>query len=81
MDRANAVIQPLADDLQSAGINTTTEVRHGHVGDLICQIATEKEAAQIIVGRSGDSRLSQRLLGSLAITLAQASPVPVTIVP
>lgn len=81
LDRANTVIQPLADDLKSAGVTATTEVRHGHVGDLLCQIAEEKGAAQIIVGRSGDSKLSQRLLGSLAITLAQASPVPVTIVP
>lgn len=81
LDRANTVIQPLANDLIASGINASTEVRHGHVGDLICQIAKEKDAAQIIVGRSGDSKLSQRLLGSLAITLAQVAPVPVTIVP
>ncbi|MEM1049362.1 MAG: universal stress protein [Pseudomonadota bacterium] len=81
LDRANAVIQPIAQKLSASGITATTEVRHGHAGELMCQIAEEKGVAQIIVGRSGGSGFTQRLVGSLAITLAQAAPVPVTIVP
>ena len=38
-------------------------------------------AAQIVIGRTGHSELASRLFGSVAGTLAQASPVPVTIVP
>lgn len=81
LDRANAVIQPIAQELNASGIKADTEVRHGHAGELMCQIAEEKGVAQIIVGRSGGSGITQRLMGSLAITLAQAAPVPVTIVP
>lgn len=81
LDRANAMVQPAADKLNAAGIETTCEARHGNAAELLSEIAVEKSAAQIIVGRSGGTGLANRLLGSLAITLAQASPVPVTIVP
>ncbi|WP_373086020.1 universal stress protein [Sneathiella sp.] len=79
--RALGMVQPLADKLIKEGITATCEARHGHVGDLLCKIATEKNAEQIIIGRTGDSALAQRLLGGVAITLAQAAPVPTTIVP
>ena len=81
LERANAMVQPVVDALEKDGVKATCEVRHGHAGDLLCEIATDKKAAQIIIGRTGDSALSQRLLGGLAITLVQVSPVPVTIVP
>ena len=81
LERANAMVQPVVDSLDKDGVKATCEVRHGHAGDLLCEIATDKQAAQIIIGRTGDSAIAQRLLGGLAITLVQVSPVPVTIVP
>lgn len=81
LERANAVVQPAVDALTKAGLKATGEARHGHAGDLLCAIAKETGAAQIIVGRKGGSALANRLLGSVTVTLAQASPVPVTIVP
>ncbi len=81
LERANTVVQPVADGLNKAGVNATCEVRHGNAGELLCEIATKQGATQIIIGRTGDSALAQRLLGGLAITLAQVAPVPVTIVP
>ena len=81
LERARALVQPVADALKAEGIETTCEARHGNAADLLCTIAKEKDAAQIIIGRTGDSAIAQRILGGLAITLAQASPVPVTIVP
>ncbi len=81
LDRANGIVQPVTDKLNASGIETTCEARHGNAGELLSAIAEEKSAVQIIVGRAGGSGLANRLLGSLAITLAQASPVPVTIVP
>jgi nucleotide-binding universal stress UspA family protein len=81
LDRGKAMVQPVVDDLEKKGVKATCEVRHGHAGDLLCEIAAERKAAQIIIGRTGDSALSQRLLGGLAITLVQVAPVPVTIVP
>jgi len=81
LTRAKAIVQPVADEMNAGGITTTCEARHGNAGELLSSIAEEKGAVQIIVGRSGGSGLANRLLGSLAITLAQAAPVPVTIVP
>jgi nucleotide-binding universal stress UspA family protein len=81
LERANAVVQPAVDEMIKAGHKATAEVRHGHVGDILSSIADEAKATQIIIGRKGGLALANRLLGSLAITLAQSSPVPVTIVP
>jgi nucleotide-binding universal stress UspA family protein len=81
LERANAISEPVVSELNNKGVSTTSEVRHGHAGDLLCTIATEKKATQIFIGRTGDSTFSQRLLGGLAITLAQVAPVPVVIVP
>ncbi|MEP3276202.1 MAG: universal stress protein [Stappiaceae bacterium] len=81
LERAEAVVRPAVDALLASGLTADCEVRHGHVADMLCEIAKEKGAVQIIVGRTGGSAFTARLLGGMAITLAQASPVPVTIVP
>ena len=81
ISRANSVIEPVIGRLKKDGIDATCEVRHGNAGELLCSIASEMSAAQIVIGRTGDSALTQRLLGGLAFTLAHAAPVPVTIVP
>jgi len=81
IERAKATIQPAVKQLQEAGHEVDSEVRHGHAADLLCEIAKEIGAGQIIVGRTGGNALASRLLGSLAITLVQSAPVPVTIVP
>lgn len=81
LERALAMVQPVTDALNAGGLTASCEARHGNAGDILCNVASEKNAAQVIIGRTGDSALAQRLLGGLAITLAQVSPVPVTIVP
>ncbi len=79
--RAEAVVQPIVDDLKSKGVNASSEVRYGHAGELLCEIAEDKQARQIVIGRTGSTAIAARLMGSLALTLAQAAPVPVTVVP
>lgn len=81
LKRAKAIVQPVVDDLTAKGINATCEIRHGHAGELLCEIAEEKRARQIVIGRVGSTSIAARLMGSLALTLVQASPVPVTVVP
>ena len=81
ISRANSAVEPIAEELKKDGVNATSEVRHGNAGELLCEIAKDLGAAQIVIGRTGDSTLTQRLLGGLAFTLAHAAPVPVTIVP
>ena len=81
LNRAKAIVQPVVDDLKAKGVNATSEVRHGHAGELLCEIAEDMKARQIVIGRVGSTSIAARLMGSLALTLVQASPVPVTVVP
>lgn len=81
LNRAKAIVQPVVDELKAKGVNATCEVRHGHAGELLCEIAEDMKARQIIIGRTGTTSIAARLMGSLALTLVQASPVPVTVVP
>ena len=80
--RAEAIIlEPMKQILAKQGLTAESEVRYGHVSEVICTIAKEVQATQIVVGRMGQSGLTARLFGSVAGTLAQVAPVPCTIVP
>ncbi len=79
--RAREVVDPVVAELVGRGLTVTSDVQHGHPAELLCKIASQVDATQIVIGRSGDGVLAQRLLGSLAISLAQVAPVPLTIVP
>ena len=81
LSRAEATLKPVADDLKTKGIDTVCEARHGHAGELLCEIAGKLKAQQIVIGRTGSSTITARLMGSLVLSLVQASPVPVTVVP
>ncbi|MEE4346729.1 MAG: universal stress protein, partial [Paracoccaceae bacterium] len=43
--------------------------------------AEEMGAVQIVIGRNGHTKIGSRIFGSVAGHLAQAAPVPCTIVP
>ena len=77
----NALVQPVVDQINKEGVSASCEIRHGNAAELLCKIADQHPQAQIIIGRTGDSGFAQRLLGSLAHSLVQVAPVPVTIVP
>lgn len=79
--RAEHFIEPACEALRKKGLDVTSEVRYGHSVEIMCEIAKEKGAAQIFVGRRGGSKLAARLIGSLGMSLVQVSPVPVTVVP
>jgi len=81
LKRAESVLEPVARELTAGGVQTTSEVRYGHAGEIFCEIAEQLGNCQIFIGRKGSRTLAERLLGGLAITLVQASPVPVTVVP
>lgn len=82
LERAETVIiTPVADHVRAAGLTVSTALRYGHIAKTLCQIASEEGADLIFVGRMGHSGLSSRIFGSVAGTVAQMSPVPVTIVP
>jgi nucleotide-binding universal stress UspA family protein len=75
------ILNPAARALESEGFTVTTEVRHGDPAELIESMAKEKSAEQIIIGRTGERGLRERLFGSVAGKLAAAASVPVTIIP
>jgi nucleotide-binding universal stress UspA family protein len=82
LERAEkAVLQPVLKRLEGSGLKVSTVLKYGHIADSICTIAEEAGASQIVIGRTGHGTLASRFFGSVAGTLAQAAPVPVTIVP
>jgi nucleotide-binding universal stress UspA family protein len=82
LERARThVMEPLLAELRAAGLTAEGVVRHGHPAEVLCELAKEHGAAQIFIGRRGLSRVSALLFGSVAGSLVQISPVPVTVVP
>ncbi|GAA4743083.1 universal stress protein [Modestobacter marinus] len=67
----------------SAAADLTVEgvVRHGHPAETLVALAREHDAAWIIVGRTGQSRVRTLLFGSTPSSLIQLSPIPVLVVP
>lgn len=80
-----ALVTPVLQSLAGQGIEATGAIQYGHVAETLCEIAQEHGAGQIVIGRTGSSgtagTIAARLFGSVAGTLAQIAPVPVTIVP
>lgn len=76
-----ALLGPVMKQLKDHGVKASSILRYGHIADTLCDIVTETGAAQVVIGRTGHSNLSSRIFGSVAGSLAQAAPVPVTIVP
>jgi nucleotide-binding universal stress UspA family protein len=65
-----------------AGVTTVEVVsRTGEVGQTVIDIASDKKADAIIVGKRGAGAISKALLGSVSQKLANLAPLPVTVVP
>ncbi len=82
LDRAHQeIVDPVVDDLRSHGHYARGVVRHGHPAETLNAVAREFGATNVIIGKTGSSRLKTQLFGSVANTLVQISDVPVTVVP
>jgi len=82
IDKAtNDLLDPLVEKLASDGTEIECVVRYGHVAETLSRLAEERGVTQIFTGRRGRSRLAALLFGSVASSLVQVSPVPVTVVP
>lgn len=77
----SAVLGPIESSVKSKGVDVAVEVRHGNPSETLAELAREHGAAQIFIGRKGESRIASLLFGSVAGSLVQTSPVPVTVVP
>lgn len=75
------VIEPLGQVIIDAGVKVRTLVRHGDPVDTIIELASREQCDQIVLGRTGDSSVRQKIFGSYPAQLVQEAPVPVTVVP
>ena len=73
------VVAPAVAALKEAGINASGIVRHGDVADTLNKIAANENADQIIVGRSSDGSVADRIFGSTIVNLVMSAKVPVTV--
>lgn len=74
------IIDPAVAALTADGMNARGVVRHGNVADLLESIAKEEGAEQIVVDRTSEGALAQRIFGSSTANLVMQSSVPVTVV-
>ncbi len=81
ISRGEEAIAPVSERLKKDGVKVTSEVRHGSAAEILIEISKKQNARQIVVGRTGSSALAERILGGLTLSLVQAAPVPVTVVP
>ena len=75
------IVDPALAELTTAGIDCDGLVQHGHPAKTLAEIAEERGAAQIVIGRQGQTGLKAMLFGSVAANLIQLAPVPVVVVP
>jgi nucleotide-binding universal stress UspA family protein len=82
LERAHEeIVDPVVSKLRDQGIYARGVIRHGHPAETISSVAREFGATNIIIGKTGSSRLKTQIFGSVANTLVQISEVPVTVVP
>lgn len=82
IDAANSrVLAPMLDRLKGDGDDFEGLVLHGHPAKTLNNVARERGASQIFVGRTGGSGISTLLFGSVAGNLVQTAKIPVTVIP
>ena len=74
------VVNPAVEKLSEAGFRVRGLVKHGHVADLLDTTAVEEDAYLIVVARSTERGISQRLFGSSTANLVMNASVPVTVI-
>jgi nucleotide-binding universal stress UspA family protein len=75
------VLDPLRDIAREKGIEVDTAVRHGDPVEMLEDLAREEAARLLVIGRTGDTGLRQRIFGGLPSHLVQSADVPVVVVP
>jgi nucleotide-binding universal stress UspA family protein len=82
LERARTeIMDPIVTGLREKKVFARGVIRHGHPAETIIAVAEEFGATNIIIGKTGSSRIKSQLFGSVANTLVQTSQIPVTVVP
>lgn len=75
------VLEPMKTLAASSGVDADAVVRHGDPVEVLEDLAAEAAARLLVVGRTGDTGLRQRLFGGLPAHLVQTAEVPVVVIP
>jgi nucleotide-binding universal stress UspA family protein len=80
--QSGQILTEARDRARKGGAGTVVlESRAGKVAQTIIEVAQEKTADVIIVGKRGAGRVAGALLGSVSQKLVVLSPLPLTVVP
>ncbi|MEW7008426.1 universal stress protein [Lentilitoribacter sp. EG35] len=74
------VVDPAVAQLRDSGLTVRGLVKHGDVAETLSRISDEENAEQIIVARSSEGGISNRIFGSSTSNLVMSASVPVTVV-
>lgn len=80
-DAAEALFEAAEELAAEHGTTLDTAVVEGRPAEAIVEFAEDRDVDAIVMGSRGRSGVSRVLLGSVAGTVVQNSPVPVTVVP
>jgi nucleotide-binding universal stress UspA family protein len=76
------ILRAARERAQKAGVGTILlESQRGNVAQTIIDIAREKKAGAIVVGKRGAGRVARTVLGSVSQKLVILSPLPLTVIP
>jgi len=73
------IVTPAVSTLTGAGVKARGIVRHGNVADTLNAIAEAEKADQIIITRSSEGGVVNRIFGSSTANLVMSASVPVTV--
>lgn len=74
------LVNPAVEALKAEGFSARGIVKHGDVADLLDKTAVAEKADQIIVSRTSDGGIVERVFGSATASLVMHACVPVTVV-
>lgn len=75
------VLDPAIERVRGRGLEVEGIVRHGNVAKVLDELAVERGASQLVIGRIGDTGIGSMIFGSTSAKLVQMASVPITVVP
>ncbi len=75
------ILEPAMEEIAGTAMDVSLAVRHGHIANIIREMVESDGVTHVFTGRRGRSKLEALLLGSVASSLVQVCPVPLTVVP
>lgn len=75
------VLAPAVAVVEAAGLSCETYLVHGDAAKEVTRLAAEADSAQIVVGKTGEARMTALVFGSTTSKIVQLANCPVTVIP